>query len=283
MLHRQRVLLELLRSAGRPLLRIELVKWAFVLRHETPSGGGSAFYEFLPFKQGPYSFNLKREMDQLVQMAAVSDADGRWKAEENVTIPEKVCRDLEGVSARLRSLDLEDLLKHVYGSHPEYTINSEIERLAERRVAEPAIYTAGYEGLQVDAFLHRLIRAGIRRLVDVRHNPIARRYGFHKSTLSNLSEQVGIEYVHIPELGIPSAERVGLDATLDRFDLLARYERERLPKQESAVASLVASMRDKPSALVCMEAAPCECHRSRLAERLATLTGMPVVHIDHDC
>ena len=280
MLNRQRILVELLRSAGRPLCRIELVKWAFVLRHETPSGGGSAFYEFLPFKQGPYSFNLKREIDGLVHAGSVIDADGHWAAQEKFLISGRESGDVARIAGRFRDLDIDALLNYVYRQHPEYTVNSDVERLAERPVAEPAIFTAGYEGLQVDAFLNRLIRAGIRRLVDVRHNPIARRYGFHKSTLSNLSEQVGIEYVHIPELGIPSADRAGLDVTVTRSDLFARYERERLPMQKSAVTSLAESMREKPSVLVCMEAAPCECHRSLLADRLAVRTGLPVIHLD---
>lgn len=36
----------------------EVTKWAFVLREETPSRGGSAFYQFVPYKFGPYSFCL---------------------------------------------------------------------------------------------------------------------------------------------------------------------------------------------------------------------------------
>ncbi len=281
MLNRQRILVELLRSAGRPLRRIELVKWAFVLRHETPSGGGNAFYEFLPFKQGPYSFNLKREIDSLVRSGSVTADDTHWAAQEKFSISDREARDVAKIAARFRELETDALLKYVYTQHPEYTVNSELERRAERPFAEPAIFTAGYEGLQVDAFLNRLIQAGMRRLVDVRHNPIARRYGFHKSTLSDLSARVGIEYLHIPELGIPSVDRAGLDVTVTRSDLFARYERDRLPEQESTVASLAESMRGKSSVLVCMEAAPCECHRSRLAERLADRTGLPVIHLDH--
>lgn len=279
MLKRERVLLELLHRAGRPLQRIELVKWAFVLRVELDSGGGSAFYEFLPFKQGPYSFALKREMDALVRDGFATADENTWRANEAREVPVRVSSDIRSVVARFHNLPIHSLVDYVYKAHPEYTINSDIERLAQRPVTVPAVFTAGYEGLQIDAFLHRLIRAGIERLIDVRSNPTARRFGFHKSTLTNLCGQVGIEYRHVPELGIPSARRAGLDVTVDRGNLFEWYRREHMPGHTNKIKEVARWIGEKPSVLVCMEAFACDCHRSPLAERVGELTGLPVVHL----
>ena len=281
MLNRERVLLELLYLAGRPLLRVELLKWAFVLRVELRSGGGSAFYEFLPYKRGPYSFTLRREIEALVREGfAKSDGD-TWSSTAKQEIPTRVLSDIRSVVARFQNLPVETLVDYVYKTHPEYTINSDGARLSPRPVAAPAVFTAGYEGLQVDSFLRLLIRSGIERLIDVRSNPTARRYGFHKSTLTDLCDRVGIDYRHVPELGIPSARRAGLDITVNRDELLGWYQREQMPSQIRKVEEVARWIAEKPSVLVCMEAEPCQCHRSRLAESVRDLTGLPVIHLGH--
>lgn len=279
MLKRQRVLLALLKRAERPLHRVELVKWSFVLRHETGSAGGAAFYDFFPFKRGPYSFTLRREMDALVNAGHASSQGDEWTADESPEIPDPVARDVEAVTTRFRHVSVDDLLRGVYSRHPGFTMMSDWEPLAERPTACPAVYTVGYESQQVDAFLDRLIRSGMSRLIDVRHNPTARRYGFHRSTLANLCGQVGIEYTHMPELGIPSAKRVGLDVELNRNDLFRWYESERLRESDDSVRHVADLVTEKPSVLVCLEADPCDCHRNRLANRLTALTGLPTVHL----
>ena len=58
MLNRQKCVLYLIERARRPVTHLELTAWAFLLAHEMPSGGGSAFYDFLPYQYGPFSFTL---------------------------------------------------------------------------------------------------------------------------------------------------------------------------------------------------------------------------------
>ena len=173
------------------------------------------------------------------------------------------------------------LIDHVYGRHPWFTINSKIRQAASRPVAQPAVFTAGYEGLLIDGFLNGLLKSGIARLIDVRHNPIARRYGFHKSTLDRLCGYLGIEYRHVPELGIPSEERQDLaeGGTVARKRLFDSYERTTLATQGRAIAAVAELVKEKASVLVCMEAKPCECHRSHLAKPVAAITGLPIVHL----
>ena len=65
MLNRQRVVILLLKLADRPVSRTELTKWCFLLRHESETQGGSAFYDFVPYRFGPLSFALYQETEKL--------------------------------------------------------------------------------------------------------------------------------------------------------------------------------------------------------------------------
>jgi uncharacterized protein (DUF488 family) len=109
----------------------------------------------------------------------------------------------------------------------------------------------------------------------VRRNPLSRKYGFAKSTLSKACEGVGIRYEHLPELGIASAERRELKTQADYDALFAVYERDSLPKQDAALAKIHRWIEkdDNRVALTCYEAQPCQCHRHCVAEALAEIGG----------
>ena len=162
-------------------------------------------------------------------------------------------------------LSSDDLLDYVYQRHPAFTVNSERRKLAPRPKAEVAVYTAGYEGVSIDGFLNLLVESGIERLIDVRSNPIARRYGFHKSTLKRLVNKLGIEYCHFAELGIQSQVRRLFPADGDRGIMFDEYEVTTLTNEAAAVKAVSELVSRRPSVLVCLEADPLRCHRSRLA------------------
>ncbi|MCR9295426.1 MAG: DUF488 domain-containing protein [bacterium] len=286
MLNRQKTLLYLLQVADRPVLKTELTKWSFLLRNETESGGGSAFYDFVPYRFGPFSFCLYQEAAKLEASGLLTTVDSgkmqKWELTDDAefkTPDDKTARDAQSIVRKFGTRRLNALIDYVYDSYPKYTYNSELKKLAEKPKASPGVYTAGYEGISADAFLNMLIQNGIQRLIDVRNNPIARRYGFHKSTLNRLTGNLGIEYRHFPELGIVSEKRQDLDSLESRQELFKEYERQTLAKQEEAVAAVGELVTEKPSVLVCMEAEPCCCHRSHLANKLAPLTGLPIVHL----
>lgn len=283
MLNRQRVLLDFLKAAGRPVLRTELTKWSFLLRNEYASAGGSAFYDFVPYQLGPFSFALYQEIDKLVDQSYVTTAsDKSWSLSDELAYksPEAgVQRDITRIVKRFGDWTTDRLLNYVYKEFPAYTVNSRRQKLVARPETEPAVFTAGYEGESVDAFLNKLVSAGIRCLIDVRKNPIARRYGFHRSTLTRLTGNLDIEYVHVPDLGIPSALRQNLDTMADRESLFDNYERTTLADNDIALAQVADLVRAKPSVLVCMEAEAVCCHRSRVAQHIADRTALEVVNL----
>ncbi|MCA9010825.1 MAG: DUF488 domain-containing protein, partial [Planctomycetaceae bacterium] len=179
-----------------------------------------------------------------------------------------------------KSVPANQVLDDIYARFPEYSVLNKRKKLVERSTAELAVYTAGYEGLSVDAFLNGLIANGIHQLIDVRMNPIARRFGFHKSTLSRLCGELGISYVHVPQLGIHSSLRQELKDQDDYEELFKQYRRSTLKTETEAIDTVAKLVQDKPSVLVCMEACPDQCHRKHLAKVVAEQTGLEIWHIE---
>lgn len=286
MLTRQKAILYMLRRAGRPVSRTELTKWAFLVARETPSGGGASFYQFLPYHFGPFSFCLYREVKKLVSDGLLDEPDEKtWELTEDARQPTgdvsgEIKADVAKVVDRFLGSTVDELLDYVYERHPWYTVNSRRRKLRQRPVAEAAAYTAGYEGQSVDGFLNMLVRCGMQRVIDVRQNPVARRFGFHKSTLSRLCGDVSIEYVHLPQLGVPSELRRGLETQDDYEALFDRYEAEILPVQAEALDRIAEMMAEKPSAVVCMEADPNRCHRTRVAKAVSEGAALAVRHLE---
>lgn len=262
------------------------MKWAFLLSKETPSHGGKTFYQFIPYRFGPYSFTLNRETDTLVRNGLVEKINKKtWELtylgkEQFVDLPKPIAQDITAVTQQYGDLSGSDLIDTVYANYPWFTVNSDLpeQRRAQRPVAEKAIYTAGYEGKTVDEFLNLLMRAGIRRLIDVRYNPISRRYGFHKSTLAQLCNSLNIDYQHLPGLGIPGSARVGLSSTDSYVELFKEY-RCGLSDRWDDLQKAVTLLKSKPSVLVCMEANPECCHRNMLAQHLLNVIDLPVKHL----
>lgn len=285
---RQKILLALVEGEpGQSISRLKLVKLCFLLNREWRDAPSAGIYEFLPYKYGPFSFTLYQELDALcrngeLEMHGEKDLS-RVAGRPAVTLEPEARQMLRFIASRFGSMPLSGLMDAIYAKYPWFTLNS--ERQEKRAAALPVvpcqIYTAGYEGMQVDGFLNLLLERGMRRLIDVRANPVSRKYGFHKSTLSRLCANVGLEYLHLPELGIPSDWRSDLAAPADYARLFTRYEAEILPAASSATArqQAIAALREKPSALVCQEADPQCCHRLRLARCLARDTKLPVTEL----
>lgn len=127
------------------------------------------------------------------------------------------------------------------------------------------IYSIGYEGYTIESFICRLLELGIEQIIDVRKNPLSRKPGFSKNQLRMALEQNQIEYVHIPALGIPSDLRKNLKTAKDYKELFDFYEAEILPYQEDAIQRAIELIKERRSALMCFEAEPLECHRTRLS------------------
>ncbi len=270
------------------------VKLVFLVRQETELGKDQAFYDFVPYRYGPFSFALYRELANLRRDGYVAPqedcvairADMRHLVAERAReLPATKRRAVAAILRGYGEVHQRSLMEDVYRRYPWYASASELADLRPagaadiRRPAVPAVYTTGYEGKSVDAFFDQLLRQGIEGIIDVRANPVSRKYGFCRSHLSEISNKLGMRYAHAPELGIPSVYRAELGDDSSYARLLERYERDILPSVQDHITGVARSMEAQPSVLLCVERDVRHCHRSRLAYAVSGACGLEVVHL----
>ncbi len=131
------------------------------------------------------------------------------------------------------------------------------------------IFTIGYEATTVPEFITALRDAGVERVIDVRAVPLSRKPGFSKNVLKAGLAEAGIDYVHLKPLGTPPDGRAA--ARAGRHEDLKRIYAGQLDLPEAIVAA--EQMRElaaeRPSALLCFEREPAQCHRSLLLDAVA--------------
>lgn len=249
-------------------------------------------YEFVPYRFGAFSFTSYADRRKLVDQGMLADDERTWrltpagKAMARVPLQDQL--PLRQFARRYQQIRGDALIALTYRRHPYYATRSEMadrllagdvtawEAVAAARPAKraPGLCTIGYEGRTLEGYLNTLLRDGVTLLCDVRRNPLSRKYGFSKKTLSLVCERTGIRYAHLPELGIASEERRELHSQEDYDSLFASYERDSLPRQDNALAQIAAWMAaGERVALTCYEALPQQCHRHCVAEALACSHG----------
>lgn len=283
----------MLEEAGQPLPRTVFVKLMFLFRMETELGRSTAFYDFVPYKFGPFSFALYRDLQRLEAHGYVSNEGNHFTLKDSaLELTQQQTRRLTRkmrfatnfIFGRYGRMSHNSLIRNVYRRYPWYAQNSE---LPERKLvatplpqkALPAVYTVGYEGKSVDAFFNDLMNEGIEKIIDVRANPVSRKYGFSALRMRQISKRLRLEYCHVPSLGIPSKERASLKDFATHQLLFQKYDKQTLLQQSNLVKELAVSMCRKPSVLVCFEKDSNYCHRSKLATALAHETGLKVIHL----
>jgi len=145
--------------------------------------------------------------------------------------------------------------------------------------ARQCFYTIGYEGRAPADFIALLLDSGVKRLVDVRYNPISRKPGFSKNVLKEALAARGIDYVHIRQLGVPTELRPSQSARQSDSDPFDAYAQTILPGAQAELWQAAELLTEMPSALMCFEADHQMCHRSILARVLAPMTKLKVQHL----
>lgn len=289
---RQKVLVALL-NATQETSPTVFVKLAFLLGRETEISQRCPFYEFVPYRFGPFSFQLYQELGNLEQSGYCHRSEVAIKpvavtqqqaAARIAELPAEIRGWVGEIARKYGSLSREALLKDVYRRYAWYASRSELTDYLPDDVPQPpsrriAIYTLGYQGESVDHFFNRVLMQGIKRILDVRANPVSRVYGFAGRTFSDNCRKLGIGYVHIPELGIPSEKREGLGSAASYERVLRHYSDEILPSRQEHVSRAGELIAETPTALLCMEKEPQCCHRSRLADLIATQRKLSVVNL----
>ena len=279
---RQRVILTLLKALDGPIGHMDFQKLLFLYTKECEE---KPSYEFVPYRFGGFSFTSYADKRRLIEMGLLEEDGQQWQltkagrleAIRRPVSPERVSR----FCRQHASLRGNALIAEIYRRYPYYATRSEIvdkvlpDAESRKRVEEassnqtgPGLLTIGYEGKCLEEYLNQLLQAGVTLLCDVRRNPLSRKYGFSKLTLSKACEGVGIRYEHLPELGIDSEKRRHLETQKDYDALFATYEREYLPGQHAALDRIRRWLVDDKQrvALTCFEELPQQCHRHCVAK-----------------
>lgn len=295
MFYRQKLLLGLLETFGGELPSTDFQKYLFLY---TRLCQRDKSYEFVPYKFGCFSFQSYADKSKLIESGLLEDSS-EWKLAKSRKkhvnqLNKGEDKKLVLFRKRYEHLKGKELLQHVYRSYPYYAIKSlvaeeilteeEFQKVKKLNVKKrkPLFATIGYEGITVEQYLNKLIENDVRLLIDVRKNPLSRKFGFSKSKMSDLLNKMGIEYLHMPALGIVSDKRQKLETKKDYERLFSEYEKTVLVDQVDEVSNLFNIYLDKKKvAITCFEECHTMCHRNNVAEAVADLASedFKVVHL----
>ena len=280
MYYRRKILLALLEAFGGSLRNTDCEKLLFNFCQYV----GKNHYDFFPHQYGPFSFVSYSDKRRLIDLELLKSTDDFQLNTKHSYIKELTPADRKALLNFKRTIgDLrgDKLVKKTYREFPHFSSRSKIvERLFDKEELKqlqfawsmdkkPCLFTIGYEGLSIDAFLNKLIANNVSIVIDVRNNPQSLKYGFSKKSFKQFVENAGMKYIHIPELGIPSTIRKGLGTKISHQTMFQKYKTKLLPKQVTAIEQLLdLTNKNERLALVCFEADHQFCHRHTLVEYL---------------
>ena len=141
-----------------------------------------------------------------------------------------------------------------------------------RSVSEADFFTLGYSGRKTPDMFAALVASDVRTLVDIRQHPVSvYRPEMSKGKLKDALTELGIEYVHLPGLGVPRDVRGKAMETGNREVIWAWYDKNVVPGFAGGNLHALLNGFEHPIALMCTELDPHECHRHRLSLALEEL------------
>lgn len=291
--NRQKFLIVFIKYAGGQLTKMDFQKLLF-LYHRTSH---TAYYDFVPYHYGCYSFRAFSDLEILQNQGWITIGEREIK----LTIKEEIHFEkninnlsaLKGFMADYHNVRGDELIKKIYKSYPYYAIHSKISRRVldeddlqviqkERQSyldTSPTLFTIGYEGISFETYVNLLIQNNVCLLCDVRNNPLSRKFGFSKNMLSSVLPKIGIDYIHIPELGIVSSKRNHLEGVNDYKILFDEYL-ETLSEKKVYLEQIIKLLKKYSRiSLTCFEKEIKNCHRYYLSRFLEHEYNIKVVDL----
>jgi len=286
MFYRRKIILALLQAFDGNLPKISLQKLLFLFTNRQVKSA----YDFVPYQFGCYSFSANADLTALVRHGLLMEDKASFTKLDELnyvsTLNEKDKEILIDIKTTYKKLNTISLMKLTYLNYPYFAINSvkAKEILADKQYekilfAKPkssaiTLFTIGYEGISLEEYLNRLIKNDVKVLVDVRNNPLSMKFGFSKTQLKNFCACLDIEYLHIPQVGIQSAQRKELNSQADYDKLFDNYRKSNLEQTTMYQEQILQILQlKKRIALTCFEANICQCHRKHLADAITQLPG----------
>ena len=284
MYYRRKIILALMQLFGGELEKIRLQKLLFLFTNTQQK----TVYDFIPYKFGCFSYSANADLTTMVTKGMLSESENDFKRLDEIDylkqVKESDLKNLQKVRDLYGKMSANALMKHTYINFPYWATNSlkakdiltetEFNTVlkSKKSTNKTTLFTIGYEGISLEEYLNRLIKNDVKILVDVRCNPLSMKYGFNKNQLLRFCENIGVKYIHIPEVGIKSDKRQELNSQKDYDLLFKEYKNDNLThtlKYQNTILDLLKT--NKRIALTCFEANICQCHRKHLAEAIEKL------------
>lgn len=281
MYYRRKILLALLEAFDNKLDKISLQKLLMLVSKQQLKPD----FHFVPYKYGCYSFQATADLQTMTKYNQVTLECNDWiKTDTGKYLPTLKERDHQAIryiKQMYGNKTSDELIRITYQKYPQLAINSIVakELLTSeeyRKVIEARphsnrtiLFTIGYEGVSLEEYINKLIASDVKVLCDVRKNSYSMKFGFSKSQLQAACNGVGIEFVHIPQLGIDSDKRQELNTQADYDKLFLQYRTDVLTQTQAYQDKLMDLLtKHKRIALTCFEANICQCHRTHLADAI---------------
>ena len=284
--NRRKILLALIDVLNKDLTAIQIQKYLFLFTREQKEKS----YDFIPYYYGCFSFQANQDILTLTKLGYLDIIEQnnnittiRLKHKENYRTMLNLSEQyiLDKIVSTFGNMPQTDLIRYTYTNYPYYATKSTIAKeiltqeellkveKQKRKYTTPILCTIGYEGINLETYINKLIINDIHILCDVRKNAYSQKYGFSKNQIEKACKGAGIKYIHIPQLGINSNLRQELKTQHDYDVLFDKYEKTTLKENKEyllQIYNLIYS--EKRVALTCFEANPQQCHRSRVAKHL---------------
>ncbi|MFF8943084.1 DUF488 family protein [Streptomyces sp. NPDC014864] len=152
-----------------------------------------------------------------------------------------------------------------------------LDELFRETKVTPGLWSAGYEGRDIDSFVASLLDSHIDVVADVRLTPISRKKGFSKTRLGEALAEAGIEYTHLRGLGNPKDNRAPfwegrLDVGRARFRGVMQSE-----EAQTDLERLAEHARRSRVAVLCFEKDESRCHRKVVLDTVRKRAAVPVI------
>ena len=280
--HKKRFLLKVVESLSEKgrASKFMLIKSLFLLAHEENVGSYIKFYNFFPYKYGPFSNVCYTDLHSLEKEGYLIEKDSQLALTENgkqaaSTANLKASFKIKWIINKFNSNN--EIREYVYSNYPEYTVKSELIPKTEKRYSS-GLFTIGYEGKDIDSFHNILITNMIDVIIDVRKNPFSMNFSFTRKKLENYLKKVDIQYIHTPELGIDGKLRDNLSTQEDYLKLFKQYKSTTLKEQKDQIEIVKKLSQKHRVALLCFEKDENMCHRGIIAEDIQH-QGVEVTHL----
>jgi hypothetical protein len=236
-------------------------------------------------------FNLiNRSCDILAESGVDVCAGDHWAVVMNETLQDANSGEMPGRRWASHSLYSEDGLRPP-GVHlvidcavtqsTATFLRTDHQRSGDSRVPPQLdLYTLGYQGVDIDTYVRKLVDAGVGVVADVRETPWSHKPGFCKNALISELSRVGIDYVHVKSAGNPKENR---RTAPDLTECLRRYK-QYLGANPTGVVDLIrvvraAALQSQTVCLTCFEKDVNDCHRSILVSAIKRKIRVTAVHL----